>query len=102
MAARTIPKSWYSKLVYEIGDFVLTASAAVALCFKPPFRLGLIIQQMDFIGVGSLFIIVLTGTFTGAVFTLQTLHAFSMFSIAFTSQGWIKIVLDSGVDMVAS
>ncbi len=67
--------------MYEIGDFMMTSSETVMHCFRPPYRLGLLVQQMDFIGVGSLFIIILTGTFTGAVFTLQTLYAFSMFSM---------------------
>ena len=47
------------------------------------FRLGgskLVLQSMDFVGVGSLFIIGLTGTFTGAVSSLQAAYAFSTFN----------------------
>ena len=35
---------------------------------------------MEFVGVGSLFIVVLTGVFTGAVFALQGAGAFRMFN----------------------
>jgi phospholipid/cholesterol/gamma-HCH transport system permease protein len=45
----------------------------------PPIRLRLVIQQMAFIGVQSLPIIVLTSFFTGAVFTLQSYRAFALF-----------------------
>jgi len=69
------------RVLQEIGEFVLTSVWALVSCFRPPFRGGLIIQQMEFIGVGSLFIVVLTGTFAGAVFTLQTLHALAMFNM---------------------
>jgi phospholipid/cholesterol/gamma-HCH transport system permease protein len=68
-------------MVTGIGNFVIISLETVISCFLPPFRLGMLIQQMDFIGVGSLFIIVLTGTFAGAVFTLQSLYAFSMFNM---------------------
>ncbi|MBW1873095.1 MAG: ABC transporter permease [Deltaproteobacteria bacterium] len=65
----------------EIGMFVMIATEAVLSCFRPPFRVGLILQQMEFVGVGSLFIVFLTGTFAGAVFTLQSLYAFSLFNM---------------------
>ena len=45
------------------------------LCFKPPFRLRLVLEQMEFVGIGSLFIVLLTGFFTGAVFTMQSVDA---------------------------
>src|SRR5262249_23705921 len=53
----------------------------VALALRPPYRFTLILQQAEFVGVGSLFIIVLTGTFTGAVFTLQTVNGLAQFNL---------------------
>lgn len=47
--------------------------------FLPPIRFRLTVRQMEFIGVQSLPIIVLTSFFTGAVFTLQSFRAFAMF-----------------------
>jgi len=73
--------SWLSRTMTEIGHFVIVSSKAIVSCFLPPFRPGLLVMQADFIGVGSLFIIILTGAFAGAVFTLQTLYAFSIFNM---------------------
>jgi phospholipid/cholesterol/gamma-HCH transport system permease protein len=42
---------------------------------RRPYRFRLLLQQMEFVGVGSLFIVLLTGFFTGAVFTLQSITA---------------------------
>ncbi|MDH3734959.1 MAG: ABC transporter permease [Gemmatimonadota bacterium] len=41
-------------------------------CFTRPFYPGDLVQQMDTIGVASLFIVVLTGFFTGMVLALQS------------------------------
>jgi phospholipid/cholesterol/gamma-HCH transport system permease protein len=73
--------TWFIKSLQEIGMFVMITTEAVLSCFRPPFRFGLLLQQMEFVGVGSLFIIFLTGTFTGAVFTLQSLYAFAQFDM---------------------
>ncbi len=54
---------------------ILFAGEAVGWAFRPPFRLELLIAQMAAIGVGSTFIIVTTGFFTGVVFCLQTNYA---------------------------
>jgi len=48
--------------------------------FTPPFRPRLLVSQMEYIGVRSLFVVVLTGTFTGMVLALQSFHAFSKFN----------------------
>lgn len=62
-----------------LGDFALMGSQVVRLMFKKPFRMNLLVNQMEFIGVKSWFIIVLTGTFTGMVFALQTYRGFAKF-----------------------
>lgn len=67
--------------LHEIGQFVLLSAEVLAGCFRPPFRLWLWVQQMEFIGVGSVGIILLTGAFSGAVFTLQSVYAFSLFNM---------------------
>lgn len=46
---------------------------------RPPYRLRLAFQQMEFVGFQSLSIVMITGLFTGAVFALQSNVAFSMF-----------------------
>lgn len=51
----------------------------VASVFKPPFRLKLILKQMEFIGYKSIPIVILTGAFTGMVFGLQSYIGFETF-----------------------
>lgn len=47
---------------------------------RPPYRWRLLLRQMEFIGAGSLFIVLLTGLFTGMVFAVQTIHTFRLFN----------------------
>ncbi|MBS1985254.1 MAG: ABC transporter permease [Bdellovibrionales bacterium] len=66
------------ELVRVMGRFTIFAIDAVIWTFRPPYRLQLIINEMDFIGNQSLFIVGLTGIFTGAVFAYQLWMAFIM------------------------
>lgn len=61
----------------ELGRILQFGVRVARTTVRPPYRLGLVLQQCEFVGVGSLFIILLTGTFTGAVFTLQSVDAFA-------------------------
>lgn len=49
--------------------------------FKPPFRWNLFFEQMHFIGNRSLFIILLSGSFTGMVMAYQTYFGFKLISV---------------------
>ncbi|MGQ0810971.1 MAG: MlaE family ABC transporter permease [Nitrospiraceae bacterium] len=57
--------------VLVIQEFTLLCGRTVANLLRPPFYVRETILQMDRIGVGSLFIVVLTGLFTGMVLALQ-------------------------------
>jgi phospholipid/cholesterol/gamma-HCH transport system permease protein len=46
---------------------------------RPPFRIENLFAQFDFVGVGSVLIVVLTGLFTGMVFATQSWSAFERF-----------------------
>jgi phospholipid/cholesterol/gamma-HCH transport system permease protein len=61
------------------GEHVLLLSRAVVWLFRRPFRSRLFFEQMEFVGVGSLPIIMLVGFFTGAVTALQAILALSLF-----------------------
>ena len=61
------------------GDHILLLGRAVAWLFRRPFRLRLFLEQMEFVGVGSLPIIMLVGFFTGAVTSLQAILALALF-----------------------
>jgi len=66
--------------VEEMGKIILLFVTVVAWMFRPPFKLRNIFKQMEFVGVKSIFVVVLTGTFTGMVMALQGYHGFRMFS----------------------
>lgn len=61
------------------GDHARMLGQATAWLFRPPFRPRLFLEQMEFIGVGSLPIIVLVGFFSGAVSAQQTIRALEIF-----------------------
>ena len=61
--------------ISEVGAGAQFFARVVVSGLRPPLRIGLFLQQAEFVGFGSLFIVILTGCFTGAVFTLQTVNA---------------------------
>jgi phospholipid/cholesterol/gamma-HCH transport system permease protein len=66
--------------VEEMGKIILLFVSVLVWMFRPPFKLRNIFKQMEFVGVKSIFVVVLTGTFTGMVMALQGYHGFRMFS----------------------
>ncbi|MGA3174836.1 MAG: ABC transporter permease [Syntrophorhabdales bacterium] len=52
----------------------------VQWAFRRPVKLDLIFKQMEFIGVRSLWVVIVTGAFTGMVLALQTYYGFRRFS----------------------
>lgn len=63
-----------------IGQATLLTIETLVWMVRPPYRFRLLFQAMEFVGVGSLFIVLLTGLFTGAVFALQGAVAFRLFN----------------------
>jgi len=61
------------------GDRSLMLWSALLWLFRRPFRLRLFLEQMEFIGVKSLPIILLVGFFSGAVSAQQTVRALKLF-----------------------
>jgi phospholipid/cholesterol/gamma-HCH transport system permease protein len=66
--------------IEEMGKILLLFISVLAWMFRPPLKLRNIFKQMEFVGVKSIFVVVLTGTFTGMVMALQGYHGFRMFS----------------------
>ncbi len=62
-----------------LGDYALFCKEIFYWLPKRPFRIGLVLEQMSNIGFGSLFIVVLTGLFTGLVIGIQSLVGFERF-----------------------
>ncbi len=61
-----------SAVLDKIGQLVMLTGQTVLWLVRPPFRFGQLMNAMEFIGVQSIFIVMLTGTFSGMVFALQT------------------------------
>ncbi|MDD5167566.1 MAG: ABC transporter permease [Syntrophales bacterium] len=68
------------KSLEEMGRIMNLFLSVMAWMARPPLRLHLILKQMEFVGVRSIFVVVLTGIFTGMVLALQSYHGFRMFS----------------------
>ena len=66
--------------IEEVGNAVVLLGLALAWSIRPPFRVRQFIAALHFVGVGSLFIVTLTGLFSGAVMALQIGQAFRMFN----------------------
>lgn len=57
--------------VEEMGKIILLFISVLARTFRPPFKLRDIFKQMEFVGVKSIFFVVLPGTFTGMVIQID-------------------------------
>src|ERR1051326_6637609 len=57
------------------GEHARLLFQAIAWGVRPPYRVRLLIEQAEFIGVESIPIVALTGFFSGAVIALQGVYA---------------------------
>jgi len=64
-----------------VGGHAILAGRAFSWAPRRPYRPGNYIDAADYIGFGSLPIVVLVGLFTGMVFALQTVKAFQLFGL---------------------
>lgn len=77
----------------NVGNIVSLTFQTVVWLFRPPFRPAQMLAMMDFIGVQSLFIVSLTGTFSGMVLALQTSYALRNFSAEGRVGGLVAVSL---------
>jgi phospholipid/cholesterol/gamma-HCH transport system permease protein len=80
-------------ILNEVQEFTLLSWSALRKIFSPPYYYREFAIQMDKIGVGSLFIIVLTGTFTGMVMALQFLAQLKPFAATSYVGGMVAITM---------
>ncbi len=66
-------------IIREMGRILILLMKAFVWMVVPPFRFKAIIKQMEFVGVKSIFVVVLTGIFAGMVLALQSHHGFRLF-----------------------
>lgn len=77
----------------EIGALFKLLWEAFFWGIRPPYRARLFIESMEFIGVGSIFIISLTAFFVGAVLALQLVDGFRDFGAESRSGAVIGLAL---------
>jgi phospholipid/cholesterol/gamma-HCH transport system permease protein len=63
----------------RVGNLVLLTGQTLVWLARPPYRIGQALAAMEFIGVESIFIVGLTGTFSGMVLALQTTNSLRQF-----------------------
>jgi len=77
------PLSLVGRLVlaslHELGRLAVFFSRAFGLIFAYPFQISKILQQVYFIGSKSVFVVCLTGAFTGMVLGLQGYYVLAMY-----------------------
>jgi phospholipid/cholesterol/gamma-HCH transport system permease protein len=75
--------------VFEIVGSVLALTAETLVwLIRPPYRFGQLLLAMEFIGVQSVFIVALTGVFSGMVLALQTTNSLR----AFGAEGMVGMI----------
>ncbi len=67
------------KAVEEVGGVAATGVEVSRWAVRRPLRPLNLFGQLDFVGVGSILIVGLTGVFSGMVFAYQTARAFQLF-----------------------
>ncbi len=63
-----------------IGRLLILTGQAVLWIFRPPYRFGQLIAALEFIGVQSIFIVSLTGVFSGMVLALQMTYSLRQYN----------------------
>ena len=80
-------------LLEEIGTLADLAFHAVLWGARPPYRVSLVVTQMEFVGVQSIFLVGLVGLFTGMVFAVQTVYGFRRFGAENMVGGVVALTL---------
>jgi phospholipid/cholesterol/gamma-HCH transport system permease protein len=80
------PFLWFLE---AFGRHMQLLGESFAWLFRRPFRPKLFFEQMEFVGVGSLPIIMLVGLFTGAVSAVQSILALARFQ----QERWVGVAV---------
>lgn len=76
-----------------LGQVTIMLAETAAAAVRPPYRLRLLFEAMEEVGVGALNIVLLTGGFTGMVMALQTILALRVFGAEALVGGSVAIAL---------
>ncbi len=86
----------------NIGNIVTLTTRTILWLIRPPYRFAQMFAAMDFMGVQSIFIVGLTGTFSGMVLALQTTYALRAFSAEGRVGGIVAVSLTREIAPVFS
>jgi phospholipid/cholesterol/gamma-HCH transport system permease protein len=67
-----LTETYVKPALQDLQGYVRLSWRAVRATFTKPFYGRDLVEQMDYIGIGSLSVVLLTGLFTGAVLALQS------------------------------
>jgi phospholipid/cholesterol/gamma-HCH transport system permease protein len=76
-----------ARLLDVLGEHLILCARALSWLPRRPFRPGNYFEAAEYVGFGSLPIILLVGLFTGAVMSLQSVFAFRQFGLESLSGG---------------
>jgi phospholipid/cholesterol/gamma-HCH transport system permease protein len=71
---------WVLSFLEESGRVMLLFLKTVAFIFRPPFDIRNLLKQVEYVGIKSIPVILITGGFTGMVLALQSYTGFKRFN----------------------
>jgi phospholipid/cholesterol/gamma-HCH transport system permease protein len=86
--ASLIPRRILSALIY-VGGATRLLFEAISYGVRPPYQLGLVLQEIESVGINSLTVVNVIALFTGMVLALQTASALGRFG----AKGFIGVVV---------
>ena len=81
------------RVVESVGEHVIMLGKAAGWFVRPPFRISKYLESAEYIGFGSLPIVLLVGLFTGMVTSLQSVTAFRQFGFESFAGGTTAVAL---------
>lgn len=66
-------------MIEDFGHITMLLVQTFVWAVRPPYRVKIFMQALESVGVGSLFIVLFTGLFTGLVMAYQSIYAFGLF-----------------------
>jgi phospholipid/cholesterol/gamma-HCH transport system permease protein len=76
-------------IVWQAGGIGRMFLQSIYQSFRRPYKFDYIFKQMEFIGVRSLLVVLITGTFTGMVLALQSSYGFNKFG----AEGLVGVIV---------
>jgi phospholipid/cholesterol/gamma-HCH transport system permease protein len=71
---------WVLRFLQESGKVMILFLQTVAFIFRPPFDIRNLLKQVEYVGIKSIPVVLVTGAFTGMVLALQSYTGFKRFN----------------------